>query len=151
MSFLHWTAGSVPSTIRDYILAGHFTDHSAAIRLVAMSRFTPADHLDCIIASESAVPSQTPDSNNGPHHNSNHPHHHLLENPLQRLRYHLTRTFTSSSQHHRKYLSLALLLLLLSIFCLVSTSIIDVLNSDNASNSKYSNLKGINCLFIFFF
>ncbi len=58
MSLFHWTAGSV-STIRDYILAGHFTDHCAAIRLVAMSRFTPADHLDCIIASESAVTQPT--------------------------------------------------------------------------------------------
>ena len=145
MSLFHWTAGSV-CTIRDYILAGHFTDHCAAIRLVAMSRFSPADHLDCIIASESAVPransSETP---HPPHH-----HHHLLESPLQRLRYHLScwTLFNSPSQNHRKYLSLALLLLLLSIFCLVSTSIIDVLNSDATSNSKYSHLKGNVKLFV---
>lgn len=166
MSFFDaWTgaAGSGVLTIRDHILAGHFTDHCAAIRLVAMSRFSPADHLDCIIASESSVTSNettvtttTASSDNDRHYQSqHHPHHlhyqdhHLLEGPLHRLRHHIATccTFTSPSQHHRKYLSLVLLLLLLSIFCLVSTSIIDVLSSDGLSSaSKYSHLKGNVCL-----
>lgn len=161
MSFFDtWTsAGSGVFTIRDYILAGHFTDHCAAIRLVAMSRFSPADHLDCIIASESSVTANdavtTNVSNSDNDYRQNHhlhqSHHHQLESPLRRLRYHIATccNFTSPSQHHRKYLSLVLLLLLLSIFCLVSTSIIDVLSSNGLSNSKYSHSKGMfNFLFI---
>lgn len=51
-SLLDWLGAG---TLREYILAGHFADHRATIRLVSMSRFSPADHLDCIIASEQSI------------------------------------------------------------------------------------------------
>lgn len=141
------------STERDYILGGHFSDHCGPVHILSMSRFLPADHHDCILASEiittttttnRAVPSQSPaislingravtvSTSVGASGSSFVSGDEQIEanrsttsSTLFGWACNATTIASSMSPHHRKVLSLFVSVVCLAAFALISTSLFD--------------------------
>lgn len=144
-------------SIRDRVLAGHFVDLHPTIRLISMSRFKPIDHHDCIIASESVIVANVDDKHLD-HNNSHEFNHNSMQQLTQSVSvvyiyisiknikpffiYVQTRNglfrVSTQQQQRTKYLSYVLLLGLLCLFCLISTSVIDVLQQNSSAVSSVS-------------
>lgn len=159
----------IHNPIRQKILQQNFSDQADNVRLISMSRFHPSDHNDCILATEiindnnnhhqqtistlnqihqqqrnhrSTTQSLSSTISTLSYHSSHHNHcknipiesKFFLINLIRNVFY-----MPSTIPKKRKFLSAITLLILVSIFCLISSSLVNVLISSSSSTSTSSS------------